>query len=139
MKDYLGVDWREDEQALDNFIAAGMTPIAVEVRDNSESLPEFVHPARAVYVFGPEDGSIPRGVLSVCHRFLRIPTANRTPLNLAAAVNVVLYDRWVKVGSLWMTQTEHGQRDSLTEREPHTPLDTKTVVDTSFSPFLTPT
>lgn len=97
MKDYLGVDWREAPEAvLDSFVKQGLTPVAVEVRDSSEWLDEFVHPARAVYVFGPEDGSIPKGMLSACHRFVRIRTANRTPLNLAAAVNVVLHDRYVK-------------------------------------------
>jgi hypothetical protein len=68
----------------------------VEVRDQSETLPDFIHPERAVYIFGPEDGHVPRGVLTVSHRFLRIPTVTRTPLNLAAAVNVVLYDRLAK-------------------------------------------
>lgn len=96
MKDYLGVNWREDEGALEEFLVSGLTPVAVEVRDQSESLPNFLHPDRAVYIFGPEDASIPRGVLTVSHRFLRIPTVTRTPLNLAAAVNVVLYDRYVK-------------------------------------------
>jgi tRNA(Leu) C34 or U34 (ribose-2'-O)-methylase TrmL len=96
MKAYVGVDWRADEKALDDFIAEGCVPVAVEIRDAAESLPDFVHPQNAVYVFGPEDGSIPKGVLSVCHRFLRIPSADRTPLNLAAAVNIVLYDRYVK-------------------------------------------
>lgn len=96
MKDYLGVDWMRDEHALDDFRAAGLIPVAVEVREAAESLAEFVHPERPLYVFGPEDGSIPKGVLATCHRFVRIPSATRTPLNLAAAVNVVLYDRFVK-------------------------------------------
>ncbi len=96
LKDYVGVDWKEDQHALDVFIAEGLTPVAVEVREQSELLPDFVHPERAVYIFGPEDSSIPKGVLVECHRFLRIPSATRTPLNLAAAVNLVLYDRYVK-------------------------------------------
>jgi tRNA(Leu) C34 or U34 (ribose-2'-O)-methylase TrmL len=74
----------------------GYTPVAVEVRDEAEPLDTFLHPDDAVYVFGPEDGSLRRGILTSCHRFLRIPTAVRTPLNLAAAVNIVLYDRHVK-------------------------------------------
>jgi tRNA(Leu) C34 or U34 (ribose-2'-O)-methylase TrmL len=73
-----------------------MVPVCVEVGENAESLDEFVHPERAVYIFGPEDGSVPKGVRTICHRFVRIPTATRTPLNLAAAVNVTLYDRYVK-------------------------------------------
>lgn len=111
MKDYLGVDWRQDERALDDFIAAGLTPVAVEVRTNSELLPDFVHPEQAVYVFGPEDGSIPKGVLSVCHRFVRIPSATRTPLNLAVAVNLVLYDRYVKGEHVGIGSRRTGQMD----------------------------
>lgn len=98
MKDYTNVDWREtaSEDVVGSFAAQGLTPVAVEVRDQAEQLDAFEHPDDAVYVFGPEDGSIPRGVLTVCHRFVVIPTVTRTPLNLAAAVNVVLYDRHVK-------------------------------------------
>jgi hypothetical protein len=61
------------------------------MRDSAETLGEFVHPPRALYVFGPEDGSLDRGLLAACHRFVQIPS--RSCLNLAAAVNVVLYDR----------------------------------------------
>lgn len=81
---------------LDGRAGWGRIPVAVEVRDNAEQLCDFVHPADAVYVFGPEDGTLGRGVLGACHRFVVIPTVLRTPLNLAAAVNVVLYDRTVK-------------------------------------------
>jgi tRNA(Leu) C34 or U34 (ribose-2'-O)-methylase TrmL len=80
--------------AIDAFTRLGYQPVAVEVRDAAESLPEFIHPARAAYVFGPEDGSLQRGDLTACHRFVRIPSASC--LNLAAAVNVVLYDRLLK-------------------------------------------
>jgi tRNA(Leu) C34 or U34 (ribose-2'-O)-methylase TrmL len=54
----------------------------------------FEHPADATYVFGPEDGNVPKGALSVCHRFVSIPSHHC--LNLAAAVYTVLYDRVVK-------------------------------------------
>lgn len=106
LQDYLGVDWREDENALRDFIAEGLIPVAVEIVDGAESLPDFIHPERAVYVFGPEDGSVPKGTRHACHRFLRIPSASRTPLNLAAAVNLVLYDRFVKLGAV-AQQVEH--------------------------------
>jgi tRNA(Leu) C34 or U34 (ribose-2'-O)-methylase TrmL len=45
-------------------------------------------------VFGPEDGHVPKGVRGACHRFVTIPSDGC--LNLAAAVNVVLYDRMAK-------------------------------------------
>lgn len=99
MKDYHGVSWREGPKSVVTDLADGLNlvPVAVEVRDNAEMLDLFVHPPRAVYVFGPEDGSLGKGTLSACHRFVRIPSVNRSPLNLAAAVNVVLYDRLAKV------------------------------------------
>ncbi len=74
----------------------GRVPVAVEVRENAETLTDFVHPENALYVFGPEDGSLGRKTLSLCHRFVVIPGMTRSPLNLAAAVNVVLYDRLAK-------------------------------------------
>ena len=100
MKLYRAVAWRNDRSArpLEDSAFEGFTPVAVEVRDAAQPLDQFVHPERALYVFGPEDGSIGQGVLAKCHRFVRIPTANRTPLNLGAAVNVVLYDRLVRSG-----------------------------------------
>jgi tRNA(Leu) C34 or U34 (ribose-2'-O)-methylase TrmL len=85
----------------------GLTPVCVEISDTAEDLLAFQHPERALYVFGPEDGEVPKTTRMACHRFVRIPNAipaedpdSRTPYNLAAAVNVVLYDRLVKASVL---------------------------------------
>lgn len=80
---------------IDQYVRWGVTPVAVERRAAAESLVEFDHPERAVYVFGPEDGGLTRGILGACHRFVCIP-GDGGPLNLAAAINVVLYDRIAK-------------------------------------------
>lgn len=92
------VDWGKDDDALDKFIDAKFTPVCVEILDSSEDLVCFEHPYKALYVFGPEDGHVPKGVRNNCFRFVRIPS--RSCLNLAAAVNVVLYDRVVKLGEI---------------------------------------
>lgn len=89
------VDWKQNDHGLRELIALGYTPVCVEVLENAESLPDFVHPEKAVYVFGPEDGSIPKGFRTACHRFVSIPTA--TCLNLAVSTSLVLYDRLVKM------------------------------------------
>jgi tRNA(Leu) C34 or U34 (ribose-2'-O)-methylase TrmL len=94
MKAYAKVSGAQTEAPDDPllpFVGAGLTPVAVELRDDAENLVDFVHPERAVYVFGPEDGSVGKGIFAACHRFVRIPSDGC--LNLAAAVNVVLYDR----------------------------------------------
>jgi tRNA(Leu) C34 or U34 (ribose-2'-O)-methylase TrmL len=69
-------------------------PVAVDLVDGAEELQNFAHPQRAFYVFGPEDGTITNEVLSWCPRRVMIPT--RTCMNLAATVNVILYDRLAK-------------------------------------------
>jgi tRNA(Leu) C34 or U34 (ribose-2'-O)-methylase TrmL len=92
MRGYRDVVLRQDDRFLDAFATA--TPVAVELRRNAESLIEFEHPDDALYVFGPEDGTLDRAVLARCHRFVVIPTRHCT--NLASAVYTVLYDRHAK-------------------------------------------
>ena len=58
-------------------------PVAVEFTDKTESLVYFEHPAQAIYVFGPEDGSISRVFRMHCQRFVTIPS--NFCLNLADA------------------------------------------------------
>lgn len=71
-----------------------LTPVGIEVVSDAEILPWFDHPEDAMYVFGPEDGSLPRSVLGQCHRIVRIPGLHCA--NLAAAVYMTLYDREMK-------------------------------------------
>lgn len=115
MKGYKEVDIISFDRPLEQF-PKGCTPVAVEVRENAELLPNFVHPENAVYVFGPEDGSIPQAVLAACHRFLRIPT--RHCLNLGVAVGTVLYDRHVKLGGEWaLVESQENVEDAKVEFE----------------------
>ena len=70
-------------------------PVAVELIEGALPLTTYHHPSRAFYIFGPEDGTLGKSVLSWCRDVVKIPTAYC--LNLAACVNVVLYDRMSKV------------------------------------------
>ncbi len=78
-------------------------PVAVELRPNAENLVDFLHPddehegspAPPIYLFGPEDGSLPGAIVKRCHRFVVIPSFEC--LNLATAVATVLYDRMAKM------------------------------------------
>lgn len=88
--------YKEVDFALDPSygFSPDVVPVAVEVLDKAEYLQDFIHPKNAVYVFGPEDGSIPKGYMNACHRFVTIDTLHC--LNLSVAVAVVLYDRYLK-------------------------------------------
>jgi tRNA(Leu) C34 or U34 (ribose-2'-O)-methylase TrmL len=89
------------------------TPVAVEVLDYAESLPDFVHPTNPLYIFGPEDGTLPAEVLRRCHRFVHIPAAHC--LSLPVAVATVLYDRAAKAQAIEARRAETLQDGSVHE------------------------
>lgn len=95
MKDYKDVIWKNDSKNRPfDLFPSTMIPVCVERLDSSESLATFIHPKNALYVFGPEDGSVPQVLRRFCHRFVHIDS--RHSMNLAATVNVLLYDRQTK-------------------------------------------
>lgn len=69
-------------------------PVAIDLLPNARPLTTYTHPDRAFYVFGPEDGTLGKDVLSWCRDVVYVPTTGC--MNLAACVNVVLYDRMAK-------------------------------------------
>ena len=75
-------------------IPMGAIPIAVDLLPDAHSLPWFIHPERAFYIFGPEDGTLGKKITDRCKYKLSVPT--HYCMNLAATVNVVLYDRAAK-------------------------------------------
>lgn len=79
---------------LFRYIPFGCIPIAIDVVPEAISLPDFVHPDNAFYIFGPEDGTLNQRILDRCKYKVYVPTY--TCMNLAATVNVVLYDRMTK-------------------------------------------
>lgn len=79
---------------LRDLIPFGAVPVAIELVDGAVPLFDFEHPAQAFYVFGPEDGTLGKAVLDWCPHKVMIPMQGCS--NLAATVNVVLYDRAMK-------------------------------------------
>lgn len=76
-------------------LADGMQVVCVEFAEGATPLPGFVHPDCALYLFGPEDGSVPQEIIDAAHHVVFVPTTGS--MNLAATVNVVLYDRLAKL------------------------------------------
>jgi len=69
-------------------------PVAVDLIPGAQCLIGYKHPERAFYIFGPEDGTLWKSVISWCRDLVYVPTENC--MNLAATVNVILYDRVAK-------------------------------------------
>ena len=81
---------------LKDVVPFSCVPVAIEFIEDSIPLQDYIHPERAFYIFGPEDGSISSEVRSWCKDTVYVPTTHC--MNLAATVNVVLYDRMAKLG-----------------------------------------
>jgi tRNA(Leu) C34 or U34 (ribose-2'-O)-methylase TrmL len=83
------------ENLLDT-VPANTRIVCVELVEGAIALSAFEHPTRAIYVFGPEDGSLHQDDINRADAVVYIPT--RGCLNLAATVNIVLFDRQAKAG-----------------------------------------
>ena len=68
--------------------------VAVDIIKGARPLFNYVHPERAFYIFGGEDRTLGEDVLNWCRDVIYVPTDRC--MNLAATVNVVLYDRLSK-------------------------------------------
>lgn len=77
-------------------LPTGTRIVCVELVEGATPLPNFVHPEQALYVFGPEDGSIDQELVDRADAVVYVPTIGC--MNLAATVNVLLYDRLAKSG-----------------------------------------
>ncbi|GAA4886648.1 RNA methyltransferase [Ferrimonas pelagia] len=79
---------------LPDAVDADTQIVCVELVEGAIALPEFEHPENALYIFGPEDGSLSQAVVDRAHAVVYVPTVGC--MNLAATVNVLLYDRLAK-------------------------------------------
>lgn len=89
MKDYANVSWRRCEKPTVEF--PDYTPVVVELVPGAQILPFFQHPENALYIFGPEDGSVSAGIRNAAHAFVQIPSKHC--MNLSVAVNQILLHR----------------------------------------------
>jgi len=84
----------ENLESLRTLLPESTKIICVDLVEGATPLPHFHHPAQALYIFGPEDGTISQGVINNADEVVYVPTVGC--MNLAASVNVLLYDRLAK-------------------------------------------
>jgi len=84
----------ENFESLRAFLPNDTKIICVDLVEGAIPLPHFQHPEQAIYIFGPEDGTISQTVINNADDVVYVPTVGC--MNLAASVNVLLYDRLAK-------------------------------------------
>ncbi len=85
------------KDSLLDVATENMRIVCVEFVVNAIPLPEYEHPENALYIFGPEDGSIDQAIIDKADDIIYVPTIGC--MNLSASVIVLLYDRLLKAGN----------------------------------------
>ena len=80
----------------DMILPAGCVLVGVELTDDAEDLPSFLHPKAAAYILGPERGSLSQPVLDRCAHVVKIPT--KFCVNVSVAAALIMYDRLLSRG-----------------------------------------
>lgn len=94
MKAYKKLPFISGVEDLHDYIPYDCVPVAIEIIEGAIPLTDFAHPERAFYIFGAEDATLGKRVADYCRHVVYVPTNGC--MNLAATVNVVLYDRMLK-------------------------------------------
>lgn len=84
--------------------------VCVDLVEGAVPLPDFQHPEKALYIFGPEDGTISQQIVNRADAVVYVPTIGC--MNLAASVNVLLYDRLAKSTSIASDELIRRSRDT---------------------------
>lgn len=84
--------------------------ICVDLVEGATPLPAFQHPAKAIYLFGPEDGTLDQALIDRADSVVYVPTVGC--MNLASSVNVLLYDRLAKAEHVTGDELIRSSRDT---------------------------
>ena len=72
-------------------IPKGTRIVGVEMAEGAQSLENFEHPRRCVYLLGAEDHGLTKEAIANAHFLVQFPSKHS--LNVAVAGSIVLYDR----------------------------------------------
>lgn len=109
--------WSDTEDFL-NHRPFNVPLVGVELTADAQPLPPFTHPRRAMYLLGPEDGSLSKRALAACSWVVQIESQHC--LNVATAGAIVMYDRQAKLSASVPSQVGISE---LLERRGHSGVD----------------
>lgn len=65
--------------------------IGVEQYEKSQSIVNFIHPIRSIYLLGAEDHGLSKEIIKECQKVISIPSISC--INVAVAGSIVMFDR----------------------------------------------
>lgn len=85
------------DKPADLLLPQNTALVAVELLPDAVELPSFRHPQNAVYVLGPELGSVSKEMQARCDYAIKIPM--KFCVNVGVAGALVMYDRLISLGN----------------------------------------
>lgn len=79
-----------------NHIPKHCNIVGVELDNRSVPLEEFIHPPRAIYIFGNEGYGLSPKMKKRCKQLIKLPGSTGISMNLSSAGSIVLWDRYYK-------------------------------------------
>ncbi len=97
-KAHLSLPYREypEEDTFFQMVPLKCPVIAIET--GGRVLTNYVHPERAIYLLGSEDGGISKAILDRCDGVISLPYSRMPSYNVAVAGALVMFDRQTKRG-----------------------------------------
>ncbi len=86
-------EYRDSTEFFQNT-PLGARLVGIEIGLKTVPLPAFIHPEQAIYILGPEDGSLSKEIQDRCNFIVSIDS--KYCLNVATAGSIVMYDRSIK-------------------------------------------
>lgn len=95
----------------------GCQIVGIELTEESIELPSFTHPKSALYILGPERGSLSPATQSACDFIVKIPT--KFCVNVAVAGAITLYDRQLNMNRFAPRPVKAGGPTEAVETHAH--------------------
>ena len=114
-KTFKSVPYYDYETPQEISVPKNCAIVGVELCDEAVALPEFCHPMRCAYIFGPERGSLSKETQEKCDYMVKIPT--KFCINVSTAVAITIYDR-IQSLHKWCRRPLT-PRDKPEENKPH--------------------
>lgn len=99
------------EKPEDMVLPDKTSVVGIEFIEDSIELPSFRHPQKAVYILGPEKGSLSDAMLERCDYTIKIPM--KFCINVGVAGAIVMYDRLISMGKFADRPVHEGGPDNF--------------------------
>ena len=88
--------WPDEESFLQSLGVQGWKLVGLETEEKAATpLDYFYHPEHALYLLGPDNGTLPWSLLRMCDHTVSVESPGDNALPIGVVGGIVLHDRYV--------------------------------------------